>query len=264
MKTCICTVIKDEQEYLEDWIKYHLELGIDKIFILEDIDSTSHKYITDKYIDNVELYTYDKFGFTEKQKQLTLLNTLLKYLKSLKEFDWCFVIDADEYITLENENEKLTDILDLFKDYSEVVIFWKNFGTNGHIHKPDYSKVNSYREYYTKECDYSNFDKHCNVINKFIVNLNKEFNPKCNFHHHHPCSNFIKTNFGKDIRIPVFDKIYLKHYITKSLEEYIWKLKVRGMFFPKHRKIKDLFEMEPDLLEYKSGIEKQLKININK
>lgn len=255
MKTCICTIIKDEQEYLEDWIKYHLELGIDKIFILEDIDSTSHKYIADKYIDNVELYSYDKFGFAEKQKQLTLLNTLLNYIKSLKEFDWCFVIDADEYITLENENDKLDNILNLFNDYNEVVIFWKNFGTNRHIHKPDYSKVNSYREYYTKECDYSNFDKHSNVINKLIVNLNKEFDPKYIFHHHHPCSNYIKTNFGRDIRLPIFDKIYIKHYITKSLEEYIWKLKVRGMFFPRHRKIKDLFEMEPDLLKYKSEIE---------
>jgi len=55
MKTCILTVIKNEQEYLEEWIKYHLDLGIDHIFIFEDLDSDSHKEITDKYADNVTL-----------------------------------------------------------------------------------------------------------------------------------------------------------------------------------------------------------------
>ena len=51
---CILTVIKDEQEYLEEWIKYHLNLGINHIFILEDSNSTSHRYITDKF-GNVSL-----------------------------------------------------------------------------------------------------------------------------------------------------------------------------------------------------------------
>ena len=49
MKTCIFVVIKDEQEYIEDFIRYHINLGIDTLFIFEDIDSTSHKSITDKY-----------------------------------------------------------------------------------------------------------------------------------------------------------------------------------------------------------------------
>ena len=49
MKTCIFTVIKNERLYVEEFIKYHLSLGIDHIFICEDIDSESHKDITDKY-----------------------------------------------------------------------------------------------------------------------------------------------------------------------------------------------------------------------
>ena len=56
---CILTIIKDEQEYLEEWIKYHLNLGINHIFILEDSNSTSHRYITDKYLLN-QLLNYIK------------------------------------------------------------------------------------------------------------------------------------------------------------------------------------------------------------
>ena len=53
--SCILTVIKNEQEYLDEWIKYHLDLGIDHIFIFEDIDSDSHKEICDKYGVKVSL-----------------------------------------------------------------------------------------------------------------------------------------------------------------------------------------------------------------
>ena len=49
MKTCILTAIKNEHEYLDEWIQYHLNLGIDYIFIFEDIDSDTHKEIADKY-----------------------------------------------------------------------------------------------------------------------------------------------------------------------------------------------------------------------
>ena len=53
--SCILTVIKNEHEYLDEWIKYHLDLGINHIFIFEDIDSDSHKEICDKYGDKVSL-----------------------------------------------------------------------------------------------------------------------------------------------------------------------------------------------------------------
>jgi hypothetical protein len=49
MKTKIITLVKDEQEYLEEWINYHLQLGFDKIEIYEDFGSTSHFGITQKY-----------------------------------------------------------------------------------------------------------------------------------------------------------------------------------------------------------------------
>lgn len=49
MKTCIITIIKDEQPYLEQWIKYHINIGIDTFFIYEDFFSSSHRKICDKF-----------------------------------------------------------------------------------------------------------------------------------------------------------------------------------------------------------------------
>ena len=42
MDVCILTIIKNEQEYIEDFVKYHLNIGIDHIYFLEDYGSESH------------------------------------------------------------------------------------------------------------------------------------------------------------------------------------------------------------------------------
>jgi hypothetical protein len=48
MKCCILTIIKNEHEYLDEWIRYHLDLGIDHIFI--------YVYISLLEIDNIYVY----------------------------------------------------------------------------------------------------------------------------------------------------------------------------------------------------------------
>lgn len=48
---------------------------------------------------------------------------------------------------------------------------------------------------------------------------------------------------------------YLKHYITKSLEEYLWKLYVRGMHcYDRHRRIDDFFQINPDMKNRKDEL----------
>ena len=70
MLSCIVTVIKNEHEYLDEWIKYHLNLGINHIFIFEDVDSESHKVICDKYKDTVTLNNIRHVIIEEKDKKL--------------------------------------------------------------------------------------------------------------------------------------------------------------------------------------------------
>ena len=59
MKTAICVIIKDEQDYLDEWLDYHLNLGIDEIYLYEDYGSLSHSTITEKYSDKVHLNSID-------------------------------------------------------------------------------------------------------------------------------------------------------------------------------------------------------------
>ncbi len=239
MTLCILTIIKNEQGYLEEWIKYHLKLGIDHIFIFEDINSTSHKNITDKY-EKVTLNSVEKLNVEIHNQHKYLISGLL-YIKEHYNYNWCFVIDIDEYITPENE---IHDTMELFVNYDAVMLQWQNYGANGLIYKPNY-KETGILETYTKEGEISCNDDY--TISTKVVYKLKTFTKKSYFNNHRPTSRtkWCKTNFSKNGI--VFDKMYLRHYITKSFEEYLWKLYNRGMFSKNHRNLDDFFSINPDM-----------------
>ena len=253
MKTCIFTVIKNEQEYLEEWIKYHLDLGIDHLFIFEDNDSESHKNITNKYSSNISLLSVnilprrDKYACKwEDIKQNVYNQEGLWWIKTNYDYDWCFAIDIDEYITLSNNNDNLQTVLNRYSKYDVVILNWQNYNANGYIKKPDYNQK-CIIETYTQICNKSIHDsiwKSTKLMYK-LTNLKKYY-----IRSTHLCSQlckWCKTDYSQELHQFIYKNIYLRHYITKSWEEYVWKLKNRGMFFPKHRNYNEFFEMNQDM-----------------
>ena len=260
MKTCIFTVILNElDEYLKPWLDYHSPL-VNQIFILEDINSHSHKHITDNY-DNVTLQSvfdiYDdefhknrliehreKGGVNQK---FYILDGVLK-IQALKQYDWCFTIDIDEFITLQPPYKAISDVLSPFQDKDAIILQWQNYGASGRIYKPNY-EGRDYRDFYTEKGEFTKWDAAAKATSKVCWNLNKI--TKWNLCGLHICAgNWVMTNGIKDRNCITYEKMYLKHYITRSFEEYLWKLYKRGMHcFDKHRKIKDFFEINPDMLD---------------
>ena len=256
MKTCIFTVIKNEQEYLKDFLDYHTRMGL-HIFIFEDLFSNSHADICSKY-ENVflhsikELYNESEIPALIERRtnhipsQTEFINRGLKFIHSLNKYDWCWLIDIDEYITA---TEPLEEILNRFKEYDAVMVYWKNYGCTGHLYKPVYDKP--IYEIYTERCGYEQFsDRKYNNITKFCVNMNK-WNDSMNYKIHNAKVRWVKVNNTFNRGVEVFEPLYLRHYITKSFEEYCHKLYVRGMHHPKHRTLDSFFEMQP---QYKDKI----------
>jgi len=277
MTSCIFTVIKNEHEYLNEWIKYHLDLGINHIFIFEDIDSDSHKEICKKYnnvtlrsisliLNDYELNKVKQIKSTQiknhnENPQYIYIKKGLTYLKSLNKYDWCFVIDNDEFITLENDNDSLESIISLFNNYDAFILQWKCYGANGLIHKPNYSNKGII-ETYTKEIAGHVPTATPQSLTKTCYNLNT-YQESYFLYTHQPSKycNFCRTNFSKDRNTPVYDKIYIRHYITKSWEEYLYKKKSRGYFFGKLRTFEAFFVINPDMNYKKHELMKLINIS---
>ena len=255
MTSCIFTVIKNEQEYLEDFIKYHLDLGVNHIFIFEDKDSESHKNICNKY-QNVTLNNVDILKPIEYNQKEYIKSGLI-WIRDNYKYDWCFSIDCDEFITVTEEFPKL---LEDYLNNDAIMLQWKNFGYSGHIEKPIYDKP--IWEIYDKECGFTKNDKkYCNCT-KMCFNMNK-LQEKFIFGNHTALCNYVKPDFTWDRTKPIYSKIYLRHYITKSFEEYVWKLKIRGMMCPEHRGYNDFFEMHPELENKRDELIKFIEHKLN-
>ena len=271
MTSCILTVIKDEHLYLDEWLQYHLGIGVDHIFVIEDINSSSHQQIIDKYGDQVSLINAFSV-LTEEERQLvadnraknlpggqkTFLRAGLRYLKEHFDYDWCFVIDDDEFITFD-QNQDLNRIFSLYKDYDAFIMSWKCYGANGLINKPDYSKagvIDTYTEpvkghvpTVLRETD-----------KKTCYNM-KKYRDEFWYSNHVPrdICNFCNTDFQKDKDNITYTNVFIRHYITRSWEEYVWKKKTRGYFYGRIRTLDNFFIMNPDMAYLKQTLKAQLE-----
>ena len=260
MKTAIHTVILNElDEYLKPWLDYHSKM-VDHIFIFEDIGSHSHKHITDQY-PNVTLQSVlDIFDdenlrqkvINEKSQgrivQMYYLREGVTQIQALDKYDWCFTIDIDEFITLQEPYKAISDVLKEFQDKDGILIQWQNYGASGHIYKPNY-EGRDYREFYTEKAPFNEHDARFKITTKIAWNLNRitKWN-LCGLH----CmaGKWVNTKGKRDRFEICYDKMYLAHYVTRSWEEWVWKLYQRGMHCGnRHRKIDHFFEINPNMMD---------------
>ena len=260
VKTCIHTVIKDElDEYLTAWLNHHSPM-VDHIFIFEDIDSRSHKHITDQYPNVTLMSVLDIYADDDKMRERIIkekargIITQMHYIKDgvtmiqdLHQYDWCFTLDVDEFITLQEPYKAITDVLSEFQDKAAVIIQWQNYGASGRIYKPNYNG-RDYREFYTQKAPFNKHDAAVKITTKIVWNLNKITRwHLCGLH----CTvgDWVNTKGVKDRKEICYDKMYLSHYVTRSWEEWVWKLYQRGMHCGnRHRKDEHFFEINPDML----------------
>ena len=239
MKTAICVMIKDENDYLDEWLSYHLNLGIDEIFLYEDRDSKSHLDIVKPYGDRVHLNSIDVIFDSKRYNknnrfQLILFNYFPEMYRD--KFDWILFIDLDEFLILK---KPLHELLKEYDDKSGILFKWKFYGASGHVNKPT-GKV------------MDNFTKHVITTHSWGWNCKSFIN----------CKNF--KRWKKEIHevdggvYPLtesgFHKGWINHYFTKSWEEWKTKILERGDAYPGNRKIFEFFEINKDMLPLKEQL----------
>lgn len=246
MKKIICTIIYNEQDELEEWIKHHLSIGFDSIYLFEDYNSISHKDITDKY-DEVYLSSFATMGITNTnspQKQLNLYKEFLKCVNTSTLADWIAFIDIDEYITFE-DGYNLDTLLKEFENETAIYLCWKNFNASGHLFKKPADVTN--KEYYTTEVDSFILHKNIETLCKSIVNVKLCKELKSNhiavdgvFTDHEPLKHRLQR---------CYDKAWINHYFYKSWEDWCYRMFIRGNMHNNLRTFDTWFEANPEFIE---------------
>ena len=203
MKIALVRIAKNEDDYIEEWVNYHLKLGFSKIFIYEN-----------NWRCVIENPNVVKIPFDGEVVQVSAYNHFIENNK--ENFDWVGFIDVDEFLVLKTDND-VNEFLNRFNDYYGVGINWVLFGDNG-LERID--KNYSVLERFTKR----QIDVNQHI--KSFLNFQSKQNFKMGVHN--PNLKLVnqeyKEIYGSFCNDCSTHLAQINHYFCKTKEEFIEKV----------------------------------------
>jgi hypothetical protein len=210
----IVCIAKKEQDYIEEFVKYHLVLGFKHIYLYDNEDVPTYENILNKYKDNITV-THLPFNNYHKGVQYIALDDFVKNYLHNNIITHVAHIDIDEFIVLKKHN----NICDFINEYivgdcQGIGINWRFFGSSN---QPEKTKIpNTIR--------FTMCEKNGNIHIKTLFK-------KDNFIKYGTCHDIIlsrghvKSTNGSIINGPFnhnidLSIIQLNHYKSKTLPEF--------------------------------------------
>lgn len=157
---CVCTMFKNEAQYLNEWINYHLLIGVDHFYMYNNNSEDDFQNVLQSYIDQgiVDLIEWP-------QSHSQMLGYQDCYEKHRKDTQWLTFIDIDEFICpISTDNVK--EWLKPYKCYPGIAIYWKQFGSNGRlVHDTKQLVIEQYTQCWPKPSTFT----------KMICNMDFDF-----------------------------------------------------------------------------------------
>ena len=134
----IAAIIKNEGRYIEEWIKYHVLVGVEKFYLYNNESTDDTEKILKPYIESGLV---DLIYFPGKCKQRPAFRDALKRYRS--ECKYMALIDGDEFLRPMDKNKTVYEVIDEIcthvkniKRVCGVIVPWRNFGSSGYVKIP--------------------------------------------------------------------------------------------------------------------------------
>jgi Domain of unknown function. len=219
----IVLMIKNEAQYLEEWIEYHKAIGISHFYIYDNESTDELKNVLYKYIlDGTVQYIY--YPGIGKQREIYTNAVRKKRLES----KYLAFIDTDEFIVPLSSNMNITEIVESIfeKDIqaASIGVNWRMFGDSGYVERPKGLVSESFL--HRAEDIWNGNNAQCIV--KFICN------PRLVFHfdevgepvYNSGCYGITENGeriYGAYSKTPSYKTLQINHYWTRSREEFFEK-----------------------------------------
>lgn len=119
-------IIKNEKDYIREWIEYHLLIGVEHFYIFDNESTDDVLEVLQPYIDqDIVSYTYVEGG---KKQIPAYVSTMLN---NYKETNWLAILDADEFL-VSTGDEDIKEFLKKTSFFtSQLLLGWMVFGSSG-------------------------------------------------------------------------------------------------------------------------------------
>lgn len=237
--TAICLLIKDENDYINEWLDWHINVGFEHFYIY---DNGSKKPIKESVLEQyLPFCTFVDYSSGYSCLQPDCYNhALYTYGDDVK---WLAYIDTDEFIRVV-DNQNINEFLLDYEQFDGLYIRWIMYNANGLYYKDNRPQ----RERFTQ---ISTYDK-WRPCGKSIIQTSKVKSMGTHF----PsgiigqykmvdgCKKLMRNGMDS---FSAEDKIVIDHYFTRSFEE--WQEKAnRGSCDPRvERKYDEFYLYNPDM-----------------
>lgn len=229
MNVALCAIAKCENLYINEWAEYHLNLGFDHIYVYDNNEIDGEKISDVLSDDRITVLNYRGKHQSSCETQVKAYNEC--YNGYGRKYDWIMFIDIDEFLTL----EKFGNIKDFlsqkcFADAKAVRFHWKCYSDSGKLKYEEGSVISRF----TELCENGE-------VNKYYKQIYRTKLPKFRMMNVHYCdfiggiyypdgssARYIMQTTDQNVNYVCG---YIRHYVTKSLEEFVdikWKRRGNG------------------------------------
>jgi hypothetical protein len=230
---CIYCTCLDELN-INQFISHYINLGFNHIFIREDLNSKFNiqYFIDKKYLSLITILKYET-GSQGSDAKYFIDNILSK-----NNYEYCFFIDADEFLYLKNYDTIQEFLSDGYNEYDTIGFRWILFGHGFIENQSIYDSIIDTFQYSNSVVSYSSQEPpsptmKCLIKSKILIDhiiwdnkiqnyisADSIYHDYIHFEHraHHPNSKSIILPDNLD---PTKADIFLAHYITQSLNYYL-------------------------------------------
>lgn len=123
-KLAICAIFRDESSYLDEWIRFHHNAGVEKFYLINHKSQDNYLEVLAPWIENgiVQLI------------QASSDDQVHEYNLALRKFGhttrWLALIDIDEFL-FSPANQGLVTSLRAYEKHAAVFVYWRLFGSGG-------------------------------------------------------------------------------------------------------------------------------------
>jgi len=213
MYVMVATMVRDDNDYIDEWVEYYLAIGFEHILIYDH-----------KSVKPVE----PKWGIKVTVKRIEIDLPFPEYLhvSTFRDYKpyWLFTCDVDEFLVL-LQHKDVKNLLVNYEKYGGLGIPWSMYGSSSHIKKPSGLVKDNYL--------WRTVDTNDKQYVKTIANTQyfQNMNDPHFVYSSRPLVNEAFEPFMGSLTTSPRGLCKINHYFTRSYEEWIFK-RNRGTGYP--------------------------------
>ena len=267
---CGCIMGKNEQLYAKEFVKYYKLIGFDKLYIFDnnDINKENFETILNDYIKNKFVEIIDIKGF--ESVQIPIYNYC--YQTNKNKYDFITFIDFDEFIFINNTKNNINEYLynERFKKCQTILLNWKIYDDNDLEKYDDRTLLERFTRPIGDLCVVKSIVR--GGINDLIIPNTHVTGININYFCNSEGERVFPKSF-KNINCKTNPIAYIKHFYTKTVDEFCNKIKKSDAHFNKKnplykpiifQKIENFFKINNTTKSKIKKLEKCLNLNLNK